>query len=112
MDASATQYAHSMARSGAELVGRVASVSGSQATIELTGRSSGGEHPTVGKFVGMLTGKGTIIGLVTEIGEQATLASGGPSHRKIARLDLIGEIHTTAEASKFHRGVTDYPSIG
>jgi DNA helicase HerA-like ATPase len=114
MDASVAQSSHTPARSGSELIGRVAAVSGSQATVELNARSIGGEHPTVGKFMGMLAGKAVIIGLVTDIGEQAMVApAGGPSYRKIARLDLVGEIRANATgAARFQRGVMEYPNIG
>lgn len=95
-------------------IGRVAAVSGSQATIELTGRAIGGENPTVGKFMGLTTGRALIVGLVTEIGEQAfAAATGGQTFRKIARLDLIGEIRADDKGTpKFQRGVTEYPNIG
>jgi hypothetical protein len=85
------------------------------ATIELNARKNGGEHPTVGKFMGMMAGKAVIIGLVTDIGEQAMLASGGEqSFRKVARLDLVGEIRAGANngAARFMRGVMEYPNIG
>ena len=115
MDASTAQSARTPARSGVELIGRVAAVSGSQATIELTARTAGGENPTVGKFMGMMAGKAVIIGLVTDIGEQAMMAPGGEqSFRKVARLDLVGEIRADANngAARFMRGVMEYPNIG
>jgi hypothetical protein len=113
MDTS-TAHAEPPSRTGPDLVGRVVAVSGSQATVELTARNTGGEHPTVGKFMGMVTGKALIIGLVTDIGEQAVTApAGGSSYRKVARLDLIGEIRSSkAGAARFERGVMEYPSIG
>ena len=77
MDASVAKSAHTPARSALELIGRVAAVTGSQATVELSSRSVGGEHPTVGKFMGMVAGKAVIIGLVTDIGEQAMVAPAG-----------------------------------
>ncbi len=97
-----------------EAVGRVAGVSGSQATVELNVRAPSGEYSTVGKFMGLTTGKSIVIGLITEVGEQALAAtSGGQSFRKVARLDLIGEIRAgEAGAARFQRGVTDYPNIG
>jgi len=98
------------AQSVADQIGRVAAVSGATATVELTGRSLGGEHPTVGKFMGITTPKGLIVGLVTEVGEQSfTGAGAGPSFRKVARLDLIGEM---IGGARFQRGVTEYPNIG
>jgi uncharacterized protein len=108
------QSAQTPARPGLDLIGRVSAVSGSQATVELNARSTGGENPTVGKFMGMVAGKAMIIGLVTDIGEQAMLApAGGPAYRKIARLDLVGEISAgEGGAARFQRGVMEYPNIG
>jgi DNA helicase HerA-like ATPase len=114
MDTPIPSSARAPARTGSELIGRVAAVSGSQATIELTARQPGGENPTVGKFMGMMTGKAVIIGLVTDIGEQAMMAPAGEQcFRKVARLDLVGEIRAAANgAARFMRGVMEYPNIG
>jgi len=64
--------------------------------------------------MGLLTGKLIIIGLITEVGEQLFTATGGTAtFRKIARLDLIGELSAgEAGAPRFQRGVTEYPNIG
>jgi DNA helicase HerA-like ATPase len=111
-----TQHAPTPGRSGPEMIGRVVAVSGAQATVELTARPIGGEHPTVGKFMGMIAGKALIIGIVTEIGEQAMVAAGGgggPSYRKVTRLDLVGEIRSGDNgAPLFQRGIMEYPNIG
>jgi len=96
-------------------IGRVTAVNGSQSTVELTAaRTFGGENPTVGKFMGLLTGKAIIIGMVTEIGEQQVVSpDGSPNYRKVAKLDLIGELRASpAGATRFQRGVTEYPNIG
>ena len=103
--------AASAARAMNETIGRVVAVTGSNATAELTARhTTPADAPTVGKFMGITTPKALIIGLVTEVGEQSF--GGAPGNRadfrKVARLDLIGEI----VAGKFSRGVTDYPTIG
>ena len=48
--------------------------------------------------------------MVTEIGEQP---SGTRTFRKIAHLDLVGDIRIAPpNAGRFQRGVTEYPSIG
>jgi uncharacterized protein len=96
------------------LIGRVVGINGSQATIELTARPIGSENPTVGKFMALMTGASVIIGLVTEVGEQSiSAAAGAPAFRKVARLDLIGEIKAgEGGVERFQRGVTDYPNIG
>ena len=64
--------------------------------------------------MGLLSGKAVIIGLVTEIGEQLFPSAGGnPSFRKVAKLDLIGELRAgDTGAARFQRGVTEYPNIG
>jgi uncharacterized protein len=113
MTTSHAQVAHTATQSGPELIGRVAVVTGSQATVELNARGSGDDHPTVGKFMGLVTGKALIIALITEIGEHAVVgATGGQTFRKIARLDLIGEIRSIGGASRFQRSVMEYPNIG
>ncbi len=95
-------------------IGRVALVSGSHAVVELNARATTHEHATVGKFMGLTTGKAIIIALITEIGEQPVNVTGGaPIFRKMARIDLIGEIKADETgAPRFQRGITEHPSIG
>jgi hypothetical protein len=93
-------------RTALEQIGRVTTVNGATATVELIARSFGADSPTVGKFMGVTTPKALIIGLVTEVGEENT---GGTAFRKVARLDLIGEL---LAGGRFQRGVTEYPNIG
>jgi DNA helicase HerA-like ATPase len=91
-----------------EAVGRVAGMTGSEATVDLSGRPQGANGATVGKFLALITAKSTVVGLITEIGEQSV--SGG--FRKIAEVDLIGEIRNEGGSVRFRRGVSDYPNIG
>ena len=95
-----------------EPIGRVTAVTGSKATIELSAVTAVSGGATVGKFLAVVTLHGLIVGLITEIGEQP-LNSGdkGQTFRKIAEIDLIGEIRTQAAASQFGRGVSHYPNI-
>ncbi len=97
-----------------ERIGRVSAVGGAQATVEIDPRVPDGEPPTVGKFLGLNCGKCLIIGLITEVGEEALPNSGlNANYRKLARLDLIGEIRRNASGAQvFQRGVTEYPNIG
>jgi DNA helicase HerA-like ATPase len=113
MDTSIAQTAHPTPAK-LEPIGRIATVTGSQSTVELTARATSGENPTVGKFMGISTGKNVLIGLITEVGEQLFAAAGGSAtFRKVARLDLIGELLATVTgATRFQRGVTEYPNIG
>ena len=99
----------SLPTGAADSVGRVCSVAGSTASIELTQRAVG-EQPTVGKFVGVTGAKALVVGMVTEIGEAGVEAGAARAERrKVAQIDLIGEID---RAGRFQRGVSQYPSIG
>jgi uncharacterized protein len=112
MDLAAAQSARAPAPS--DTIGRVATVNGAQASIELSARAA--EQATVGKFVGLTLANSVIIGLITEVGEQpfgmAGGAGGGSNFRKVARLDLVGELRNDNGKARFERGVTEYPNIG
>jgi hypothetical protein len=116
MDLNRQRDTHAPAARGVEResVGRVMSIGGSHAVIGLTagGRATDREQATVGKFMGLMNGASVIIGLITEIGEQAAVVSGGQAYRSVARLDLIGEIRNDSGKTLFQRGVANYPSIG
>jgi len=58
-----------------ESIGRVVSINGSQATVELVARALRDDTPTVGKFMGLKTSKAVVIGLITEVTEQSWPAS-------------------------------------
>jgi DNA helicase HerA-like ATPase len=91
-------------------IGHVIAINGAQASVGLPApRSVADKTPAkVGKFLGIISGRTIVIGLVTEISEQTEAGKGG-----IARLDLIGEIKPdSAGLQRFVRGVTEYPSIG
>jgi DNA helicase HerA-like ATPase len=114
IDTSTARHSAHTPAPGTDLIGRVVAVSGSQATVELNTPGAGGEHPTVGKFMGIVAGKVVIIGLVTSIGEKAMPApTGGQTFRNVVCLDLVGEIRSgEAGAARFQRGVMEYPNIG
>jgi DNA helicase HerA-like ATPase len=114
MDRSFAGSASASAPSKPASIGRVAVVSGAHAVVELDSRALGYEQATVGKFLGLMTGKTTIIALITEVGEQPmSVAGGAPIFRKMARVDLIGEIKAEGSgAARFQRGVTEHPNIG
>ena len=96
-----------------QLLGRVISISGSEAKVGLsqTARSPDGHAvATVGKFLGIISGETLIVGVITSVTEND---SHSPSYKAHAQLDLIGEIKNAATASAhFNRGITDYPGIG
>src|SRR6478735_12471266 len=93
---------------GMDAVGRVVTVGGSNVSIEVAPRSFG-EQATVGKFVGITVGKGLIIGLITEVTEEPGGGLSRGDRRRIAHLDLTGEID---HSGRFQRGISDYPNIG
>jgi DNA helicase HerA-like ATPase len=102
----------SRAPAAPETIGRVVAITGSEASVELTARVPSGNTATVGKFLAVMTAKSLIVGLITEIGEQALVQAGGQSFRKVAQIDLIGEIRARAGVAQFERGVSEYPNIG
>jgi uncharacterized protein len=93
-----------------QTVGHVMSVRGSQASVGLPAESEDTPEEarvTVGKFLGVRSGKSLVVGLV------ANVATGTRRNLTRARLDLIGEIRNYETSSaKFERGVSTYPAIG
>ena len=89
-------------------------VTGSQVTVELDPRSRSKEKATVGQFMGLMSGTILIVGMVTEVGELAVLpAAAGLPLRKVARLDLLGEVRSGPDGqARFQRGITEYPGLG
>ncbi|HWP17154.1 MAG TPA: hypothetical protein VNM46_16125, partial [Xanthobacteraceae bacterium] len=80
-------------------IGRVLSVTGSQAHVRLAVDSD--ERMTVGKFLGISAGPAIVVGVITKIaldpnGEFATGA-----------LDMLGEIKDGERGPFFQRGVTE-----
>jgi DNA helicase HerA-like ATPase len=99
--------------SSSQPLGRVIAVSGAQASVDLTGRPHAGEAPTVGKFMALTTAKALIVALITDVKEEPVAGgSGSAAYRKVAHLDLIGEIKNNGGGQHFQRGVTEYPNIG
>jgi DNA helicase HerA-like ATPase len=91
-----------------EPVGRVVAVTGSTVAIEIM-PASFGEQATVGKFVGITAAKGLLVGMVTAVNEEAIGGTSRGDRRRLAHVDLTGEIDRTG---RFQRGVTEYPNIG
>jgi DNA helicase HerA-like ATPase len=91
-----------------DIIGRVLSVGGSSATIELAANIvRDAARATVGKFIGVVSGEGVIIGMVTQISEQP-----GARGASIAHIDLFGEMRERNGVPAFSRGISDYPTIG
>jgi DNA helicase HerA-like ATPase len=94
-----------------ETLGHVQSVSGSQATVGLLDSAMSGASRagvTVGRFLKIQTSKSQLVGVITEVSVQNSLAA---NYCAIARVDLMGEIVTSGATSVFRRGVAGYPTI-
>jgi hypothetical protein len=97
-------------------LGRVVSVRGSQTSIGFAAPSlaaSEDARVTVGKFLGIRTGRSLLVGVVTDVAFQAQPAVRDQGFAVAAQLDLFGEIqeHGTPQA-RFQRGLSSYPAIG
>ncbi len=100
-------------RSEPPLVGRVTSVTGSTAKIELNqtaGSAPDAMRATVGKFLGIVSKNAVVVGMVTEISEQPRTPIAQST--STAHIDLFGEIKLAGNTVTFSRGVNEYPVIG
>ncbi len=97
-----------------ELVGRIISVRGSQASVAIpatTPQAPEERRVTVGKFLGVAVGKAVLVGLITDVSLRPETAP-GERDAAVAQLDLIGEIRSAENGvAYFQRGVTSYPGI-
>ena len=111
-----TTDANAQPQAPREPLGRVISISGSQAQIGLLAASRlGGHDPraTVGKFIGIRAGRVLQVGMITEVTAQPPAVTREQGHYAVAQVDLMGEIKE-GQSGKPHfvRGVREYPSIG
>jgi len=103
----------SVSSSSSQSLGRVIAVNGAQASVDIHGRTLGVEAPTVGKFMALTTAKALIVALITDVSEEPVAgATGSAAYRKVAHVDLIGEIKNVDGVPRFQRGVAEYPNIG
>jgi uncharacterized protein len=99
----------------ADVLGDVHAVSGSHATVGLLTAALNGPHRaliTVGKFVKIKTSKPLLVGVITDVSIQKQSGAKDQDYCAVAHVDLMGEIDQRADAIRFRRGVTDYPTIG
>ena len=75
-----------MSAEGAGPLGRVLSVTGSQAQVRL--RVDGEERATVGKFLGIRAGAALVVGVITKIARGREVREGIAT----CALDMLGEI--------------------
>jgi DNA helicase HerA-like ATPase len=89
-------------------LGRVLSVTGSQAQVRLA-LAAQDARATVGKFLGIDAGNAIVIGVITKITAEAQAREG---ELAVAAVDMLGEIKHGERGEFFNRGVTEYPMIG
>jgi uncharacterized protein len=98
-----------------ELLGRILSVHGSQASVGIPAMSPQApeeKRVTVGKFLGVAVDKVLLVGLITDVSMRPE-AGRGENDAAVAKLDLIGEIRSSDNGvATFQRGVTSYPGMG
>jgi DNA helicase HerA-like ATPase len=99
-----------------EMIGRVLSVRGSQATVGLPQakwNEPDERRVTVGRYVGIRSPDKTIVGVVTDTSIQTMALVREEGFTVTATVDLMGEIRKLPNGGAgFQRGVTDYPMIG
>jgi len=99
---------------GADPLGRVLSVTGSHATIQVKVPNpppeAEDERLSIGRFFGIRAGKSLVIGVLTGISvDDARVAAGYAT----GAIDLLGEIRVDESgAPRFDRGVKESPTIG
>jgi DNA helicase HerA-like ATPase len=97
---------------GVAALGRVLSVSGSQAQVRLAVGASE-ERATVGKFLGIHAGVALVVGVITKIAVDPARGDARDAEFATAQVDLLGEIKNNDRGIPFfQRGVTEYPMIG
>jgi uncharacterized protein len=101
-------------------IGRVLSVSGSEARIGLSAdalrsaSSSDDAALTVGKFIGVVRNRLLLVGIISQVSTEIPLLVREEGYHAVASVDLMGEI-VSGEVigdANFLRGVTSYPAIG
>ena len=96
-------------------LGHVQSISGSQAIVGILADALSGPHRTsitVGKFVKIQSSKALLIGVITDVSGQASSTAKIDGYAAVAHVDLMGEVdQREAEAPRFRRGVSEYPTI-
>jgi DNA helicase HerA-like ATPase len=94
----------------------VIAVSGSHASIGfLTAakRSSHELRATVGKFVGIASGRSLLVGVITEVSIEVGAALREQGYFASGKLDLLGEIKEDQKGQpNFQRGLREYPAVG
>ena len=96
-------------------VGRVVSVTGSQAIVVLDDElyNDGRRTAEMGTLLTVETSTSTVLGLVSALSVPVPAQQPGEREIRIAELELVGELHKgDSGIPEFRRGVSDYPALG
>ena len=100
-------------------IGRIVSVSGAQAVVQLertSGKTNGAQPavPQIGALVRMRTPHSAVFGIISGLNIPVPAHNSGEPEMRILELDLIGEAVTRKgeKEPRFRRGVSYYPSLG
>lgn len=99
-------------------IGRVVSVSGASAIIQLKNEvvpaPTTSNRPEVGTILKIKVPNGEAVGILSGLSIPVPASDADDTEIKIAELQLLGEFRRKGdgELGRFHRGVTGYPSLG
>ncbi len=96
-------------------VGRVVSVTGSQAIVVLEDElyNEGRRTAEMGTLLTVETSTSTVLGLVSALSVPVPAQQPGEREIRIAELELVGELHKGETGiPEFRRGVSGYPALG
>lgn len=103
----------------AQPMGRVVSVTGSQAVIQLRQQPEDHEtgdacRPEIGSVLKVDTSKSVVLGLVSALSVPVPASADREEEIWIAELELVGELYQdpSQDGVTFRRGVTMYPTLG
>lgn len=101
---------------GSMPIGRIVSVTGSQAVVMLDMETDvpGGKRAELGAILKIDTPRSILLGLVSALSIPVPSQQEGEADIRIAELELIGQLIKEADGSMgaFRRGVSGYPSLG
>lgn len=99
-----------------EPIGRIVSVTGSQAVVMLDRETDnpGKERAELGAILKIETPSSILLGLVSALSIPVPAQRGGDPEVRVAELELIGQLSKKEDGSigSFLRGVSGYPSLG
>ncbi len=95
-------------------LGRLISVSGAQAVVQIGQEQGGPEIPQIGALVRMRTALSTVFGIVSRQNIPSPSQDGAGMEMRLMEIDLIGESIARPGGGKisFQRGISFHPALG